>query len=31
MSIGSYTFVSSTASLVNTYATPIALADIGWK
>ncbi|KAJ7366851.1 general substrate transporter [Mycena albidolilacea] len=26
-----YTFVSSTASLVNTYATPIALADIGWK
>ncbi|KAJ7250886.1 general substrate transporter [Mycena haematopus] len=26
-----YTLIASTASLVNTYATPIALADIGWK
>ncbi|KAJ7212128.1 general substrate transporter [Mycena pura] len=26
-----YTFVASTASLVNTYATPIALANIQWK
>ncbi|KAF8208930.1 general substrate transporter [Mycena galopus ATCC 62051] len=26
-----YTLVSSLASVVNTYATPIALANIGWK
>ncbi len=31
INIESYTLVASTASLVNTYATPIALADIGWK